>query len=142
MSFLNVAPEMMSAAAEDLANIGTMLSEASDAAALPTTSVAAAGADEVSAGIAALFSAHGQAFQGLSAQAALFHEQFVQLVHGGAAQYLSTEVENAEQNALKAINAPTEALVHRPLVGNGANGTSADPNGGGLRPAEWCTSRT
>ncbi|EUA88758.1 PE family protein [Mycobacterium ulcerans str. Harvey] len=43
----------------------------------PTTAVLAAGADEVSAVIAALFAAHGQAYQTLSAQAAQFHDQFV-----------------------------------------------------------------
>jgi hypothetical protein len=37
----------------------------------------AAGADQVSEGIAALFGSHAQAFQALSAQAASFHQQFV-----------------------------------------------------------------
>nr|WP_223163860.1 PE family protein [Mycobacterium simiae] len=43
----------------------------------------AAGADEVSAAIAALFGTHGQAYQAyraLSAQAVAFHQQFVQLL--------------------------------------------------------------
>jgi PE family len=93
MSFVNIVPELMSSAGTDLANIATTISEATESAALPTTSIAAAGADEVSTGIAALFSAHGQAFQDLSAQAASFHQQFVELLHGGAAQYLNTEVE-------------------------------------------------
>ena len=53
MSFLSVVPEAMSAAATDLANVGTAIGEATEAAALPTTGIAAAGADEVSAGIAA-----------------------------------------------------------------------------------------
>ena len=46
----------------------------------PTSSVSAAGADSVSAAIAQLFGAHAQAYQAISAQAAQFHEQFVQLM--------------------------------------------------------------
>lgn len=53
------------------------LSEATAAAAIPTTQVLAAAADEVSAAIAELFGAHGQEFQALSAQASAFHDRFV-----------------------------------------------------------------
>lgn len=42
----------------------------------------AAGGDEVSAAIAALFSGHAHAYQALSAQAASFHQQFVQSFRG------------------------------------------------------------
>ena len=87
MSYLIAAPEFVSAAATDLANIGETISQANSAAALPTSSVLAAGADEVSAAISSLFGAHASAYQSLSAQAASFHQQFVQLLHGGAAQY-------------------------------------------------------
>ena len=52
------------------------------AAAAPTTTVLAAGADEVSEQIAALFSAHAHGYRTLSAQAAAFHEQFVQALRG------------------------------------------------------------
>ena len=72
MSYVIAAPEMMAAAATDLGNIGSSLSEANAAAAASTTRVITAGEDEVSAAIAALFSAHGQGFQALSAQAAAF----------------------------------------------------------------------
>lgn len=72
MSYVVVPPEMVAAAATDLANIGSVLSEANAAAAAPTIGVLAAGADDVSAAIAALFTAHGQAYQALSAQAAAF----------------------------------------------------------------------
>jgi hypothetical protein len=75
MSFVSAAPEFVSAAATDLANISSAISEGNAAAAFPTTSVAAAAADEVSAAIAALFSTHGQGFQALSAQAASFHQE-------------------------------------------------------------------
>ncbi|ORA87413.1 PE family protein, partial [Mycobacterium intermedium] len=54
MSYLFAVPEFVAAAASDLANIGSTLNTASSAAALPTTQVLAAGADEVSAAVAAL----------------------------------------------------------------------------------------
>ena len=49
MSFVIAAPELVSAAAEDLAGIRSALGEAAAAAATPTTGVAAAAGDEVSA---------------------------------------------------------------------------------------------
>ena len=73
MSFVIAAPELVTAAATDLANIGSTLTTANAAAAATTTEVVAAGADEVSAGIAALLGAHAQGYQALSAQAAAFH---------------------------------------------------------------------
>ena len=42
-----------------------------------TAGVLAAGADEVSAAVASMFSGYANTFQGLSAQASSFHEQFV-----------------------------------------------------------------
>jgi PE family len=45
-----------------------------------TTTVIAAAPDEVSAAIAALFGAHGQAYHSLADQAGSFHDQFVQLL--------------------------------------------------------------
>lgn len=87
MSYRIAAPEMVAAAATDLASVGSSISAANAAAAAPTMSVLAAGADEVSAVVAALFDAHAQAYQSLSAQAALFHEQFVQALNAGAGSY-------------------------------------------------------
>lgn len=60
MSFVIAAPEMIAAAAADLATMSSALSAANAAVAGPTTAVLAAGADEVSAAIAALFTSHGQ----------------------------------------------------------------------------------
>lgn len=87
MSFVQTIPEFVAAAATDLARIGTTITSANTAAMGPTSAVLAPGADEVSASIAALFDAHSQVYQALSAQAAAFHSQFVQLMNGGAMQY-------------------------------------------------------
>ncbi|WP_136624933.1 PE family protein, partial [Mycobacterium attenuatum] len=132
MSYLIAAPEMVTAAASDLANIGSTLGVANAAAALPTMSVLAAGADEVSAAIAALFGAHAQAYQTLSSQAAAFHDQFVRALTAGAGSYAAAEAANVAplQALLGVVNAPTEALLGRPLIGNGADGTASSPNGG------------
>ncbi|MCV7123126.1 PE family protein, partial [Mycobacterium lacus] len=131
MSYLIAAPEMVSAAARDLASIGSAIGVA-NASAAPTTVVLAAGGDEVSAAIAALFSTHGQAYQALSVQAARFHEQFVQALSAGAVSYAAAEAANASpmQQALAVVNAPTQALIGRPLIGNGANATTPGGNGG------------
>ena len=74
MSFVMAVPEVLGTAATDLTSLGSTLSAANAAAAAQTTGVLAAAEDEVSAAIAAVFSAHGQGFQALSAQAAAFHD--------------------------------------------------------------------
>jgi PE family len=104
MSFVTAATGMMEAAAQDLAGIGSTVGEATASAAAPTTGIAAAGADEVSAIIAQLFGGHGQQFQALAARAAAFHEQFVNLLNSGANSYLTTEVANAQQTLAGAVN--------------------------------------
>ncbi|CKN41270.1 PE-PGRS family protein [Mycobacterium tuberculosis] len=57
MSFVLVSPSQLMAAAADVAGIGSAISAANAAALAPTSVLAAAGADEVSAAVAALFSA-------------------------------------------------------------------------------------
>ncbi|MGB9303686.1 MAG: PE family protein, partial [Mycobacterium sp.] len=95
MSYLVAVPEMLQAAATDLAGIGSTLSEANAAAAAPTTGLLAAGADEVSAAVTVLFSSHAQAFQALSAEAAAFHQQFVQLLTSAGGSYAATDASSA-----------------------------------------------
>ncbi|WP_373201706.1 PE family protein, partial [Mycobacterium marinum] len=129
MSYLIATPDLLSAAATDLAGIGNTIGQASYAAAAPTTAVISAAADEISMQIAALFGAHGQSFQAVSSQAALFHDQFVQALTTGASSYASAEA--ASQNLLNLVNAPTQALLNRPLIGNGANGAAGTGASGG-----------
>ncbi|MGV7654278.1 PE family protein, partial [Mycobacterium kansasii] len=78
MSFLRTIPEQLSYAATDLASIGSSISAAGNTAAGPTTALLAAGADDVSAAVAALFGSYGQTYQTVSAQMASLHQQFVQ----------------------------------------------------------------
>ena len=75
-----------------MSGIGSTSGQANAFAATPTTSIAAAGTDEVSVAIAALFGSHGEEFQALTARAAAFHNEFVGLVKSGVGAYLSSEV--------------------------------------------------
>jgi hypothetical protein len=91
MSLLSIAPDIVSDASENLAGLGSALRSATATAATQTTSIAAPAADEVSTAITALFGSHAQGFQAASAKAAAFHDDFVNLLKGGTAQYAGTE---------------------------------------------------
>jgi uncharacterized protein (DUF362 family) len=95
MSYVTTHPEMLSAAAGNLQDIGAVVSAGNAAAAAPTTGVVPAAADEVSALTAAQFAAHAQMYQDFSAQAAAIHEQFVATLATSAGSYLATEAANA-----------------------------------------------
>ncbi|WP_257535258.1 PE family protein [Mycobacterium ulcerans] len=133
MSFVIADTQWVSEAAGSLARIGSLIETANSAAATQTTAVTAAAADEVSAAVASLFDSHGQSFQAVSLQAAAFHERFVQTLFGGAAAYTAAEAAsvNPLQPLLDVINAPTQLLLNRPLIGNGTDGTAANNGGAG-----------
>lgn len=136
MSLLVVAPALTSAAA-NLEDIESALNAARRQAAGSTTQVLAAAEDEVSTALAALFGGHAQEFQALSAQASAFQQEFVLALNSAAGSYAAAEAANANpletlaQDLLWVINEPTELLLGRPVIGNGSNGTKANPNGGG-----------
>ncbi len=68
MSLVLVAPDLLETAAADVARIGSAVAAGNLAAAIPTTELAVAGADEVSAAITALFGAHAQEYQAAAAR--------------------------------------------------------------------------
>ncbi len=105
MSYVTAAPEMLAAAAADLATIDSSLSAAHTAAAAPTFALVPAAADEESASIAHLFSQHAEDYQALAGQAAAFHEQFIQHLNASARSYASTEAANT--SSLRSLNAST-----------------------------------
>jgi hypothetical protein len=94
MSFVIAAPEMMTAAASDLTTIGETLNAAHNTAAAPTVAVLPAAADEVSAGIAHLFSGYAENYQKLAGEAAASYQQFVQQLTRSAGAYASAEAAN------------------------------------------------
>jgi hypothetical protein len=71
------ATESLASAAADAAKIGSVLSADTTSAAAPTMGIMPAAGNGVSAAVASPFSGYGQSFQGLGAQAASFHSQFV-----------------------------------------------------------------
>ncbi|WP_081290280.1 PE family protein, partial [Mycobacterium asiaticum] len=132
MSFVMTVPAVVEAVAADVAGLGSALGTANSMAAAQTTRLVAAGADEVSTAIATLFSHHAVTYQHVATQMSAFHDQFVRTMNAGAAGYANAEAANLA--LLDAINAPTQTLLGRPLIGDGAAGTAASPNGqaGGL----------
>ncbi|WP_459797704.1 PE family protein, partial [Mycobacterium riyadhense] len=141
-SFVIASPDFQAAAAAVLAEINETIGAANAAAASSTTQVLAAASDEVSATIAKLFCGYGYEYQALSAQAAVFHAQFVRALNAGAGAYAAAEAANAssvqprqplqvlQRDVLAAVNAPTQVLLGRPLIGNGADATAPGQSGG------------
>lgn len=133
MSFVNAAPDRLVAAARNLAGIGSTLSASNASAAAPTLAVSAAASDQVSAAVAAFFSGHAQGYQALSAQAAKFHNQFVQALSADANSYASAESANAAQ-----IRQGLGAVPDATPVGAGETvkaATPAPPVPSGVAPA-------
>lgn len=95
MSFVNTQPEALAVAASGLRGIGSVVAAQNAAAAGPTTVLPPAAADEVSALTAALFAAHAQVYQEVSAQAAAIHEAFVRALALSSDSYAVTEAVNA-----------------------------------------------
>lgn len=174
MSFVTVALDGIESATASASQIGSALSTGNLSALLP----ASAAADEVSVAIAALFGTHAGEYQAAAAQAAAYHQQFVQNLGAAATSYSAAEAAALQQleatllggGAAAAplaaindivsdgfqtliynpvhtvgqawiaspfgqavdpiINAPTNLLFGRDLIGNGAAGTLANPTGG------------
>ena len=95
MYFVATNPEMLSAAADNLQSIGSVMSEQNATVTGCTTEVMPAAADEVSALTALQFSAHAVAYQAVSAQASSIRELFVAALQDAADCYTATEAANA-----------------------------------------------
>ncbi|OBK28552.1 hypothetical protein A5634_20230 [Mycobacterium asiaticum] len=120
MTSLSVVPEAVTAASANLDDLGSALRSASVAAVDRTTAITPAAADEISAAVVTLFGSHAREFETLNARASAFHAEFVNLLNGGAAKYVSAEIGNAQQALVNAINGPAQALLGHPLIGNAA----------------------
>ncbi|WP_158420158.1 MULTISPECIES: PE family protein [Mycobacterium ulcerans group] len=128
MSFVWVSPELVSAAAADVAGIGSAVGAANTAAAAATTELLAAGGDEVSAAIAELFGMYGRDYQRIAVGAAGFHARVAALLGAGADSYGWAEssgvlsLQGLQRDVWGMVNAPTQMLLGRPLIGDGADG--------------------
>ncbi|OBF57144.1 PE family protein [Mycobacterium sp. 852002-50816_SCH5313054-b] len=158
MSFLTAIPEELLAAAAQLEGIGNSLTAQNAGAAAPTTAVAPAAADQVSALQSAIFSTYGTLYQQIAAEAQAMQQQFVTTLGLSSGTYAQTESANVAAatpgdliNQISTLlGGPSGSLLGQPSslssnLGNfinigGGNWTSAASDllgmaGGGLLPA-------
>jgi len=95
MTFVTTNPEVLQGAASSLAGIGDSMAARNAAAAAPTTGLAPAASDLVSAMTAAQFGQQGAAYQAMAAQATEVHQQLVAALRSGAGAYALAESANA-----------------------------------------------
>jgi hypothetical protein len=95
VSAVIATPELIANAAADVATIGSTLNAAHVTAVPPTQALLPAAADEVSAGIAHLFSGYASEYHELAARAAGYQRQFVQHLAAAADSYAGAEDVNA-----------------------------------------------
>lgn len=136
MSFVITQPEALLYAAGKLETLGSALAAESAAAAPPTTAIAPAASDEISALQAALFAAYGHQYQSISAQAASVHQRVVHTLGTNAASYQATEATNAAANALPQASSTGGDLANILDIGGGNFGSATSDllamAGGGL----------
>jgi hypothetical protein len=126
MSFVTAQSPALMAAANQLQHLGTAMAAQDAAAATPTTSVAPAAADEVSALQAMLFSAYGTWYQQVSAQAQTIHQMLVNMLGSNAGSYGETESTNRAATGstslsglLSALSGPTSTAATSPAQPGG-----------------------
>lgn len=90
MSFVITQPELITAAAHDLADLGW-----SAATAGPTPGIVPAAADEVSALTAVQFATHALMYRAVATEAAAIHHQFMATLGASADRYAATDEANA-----------------------------------------------
>ena len=136
MTSLITQPQILTTAAADASAIGSAIEEAKAAAAGPTTSLAAAAEDEVSAITAQFFGSFGQEYQALLQQASAFHGQFVAALAGAGNTYAQAEAQIAATLGLNgtggvpfaAVTQAADPAVDAILVMTGS-GTANPPPG-------------
>lgn len=133
MSYLIATSDLLLTAAADLGDIGARIGAANTVAATHTASILAAAQDEVSTAVAALFGTHAREYQAIGAHLSALHDRFAQTLGSAATSYSAAEAAGASplQAALDVINAPTQTLLNRPLIGNGANAAPGSGRNGG-----------
>jgi PE family/PPE-SVP subfamily C-terminal region len=110
MSFLTTVPEELSAAAAQLAAIGTSLVAQNAGAAAPTTTIIPAAADQVSLLQAGIFGTYGTLYQQYAAEAQAIQEQFVQTLGLSSGTYAQTEATNAAASVAADASSPAGQL--------------------------------
>jgi hypothetical protein len=134
MAYVSTAPAAIAAAATQLEGIGNSFSAESAAAATPTTAVAPAASDEVSALQAGVFSTYGQLYQTVSAQAEAIHQQFVNTLQSSSGSYQDTEAANQAGAAASSLSNASSAASDTPITSFITGLTSFLENGFGILP--------
>jgi hypothetical protein len=117
MSFLTAIPEELLAAAQQLEGIGNSLTAQNAGAAAPTTAIAPAAADQVSALQAGIFSAYGTLYQQLATEAQAIQQQFVSTLGLSSGTYSSTEAANvAAATPVQTLSDQIATLLGGPLT--------------------------
>jgi hypothetical protein len=113
MTSLLTQPQLVTAAAADVAEIRSAIGAAKAAAAGPTTGLVAAAQDEVSAITAELFGGYAQGYQAVLKQAAAFHEEFAATLAAAGNAYAQAEAANASaiSGALRTLTSPIQSLL-------------------------------
>lgn len=129
MSFVTTRPEALMATASMLEALGSSMDAENAAAMAPTTSIAPAAADEVSALQAAQFSAYGAWYQQVSTQAKAVHQTLVKNLDSNAGSYGTTETANQATTGVAALQgispqATTPNVTSSSPAGSTALGTT------------------
>ena len=98
--FVTTDTDVLQGAAGTLSGIGDAMVARNSAAATPTTSLAPAASDLVSAMTAVQFGQHGAPYQQIAAQAADGAEQLVAALRSGAGAYALAEAANAAAGSI------------------------------------------
>jgi hypothetical protein len=138
MSFVTTRPEALTAAASTLQTLGTSMAAENAAAAAPTTGVAPAAADPVSALQAAQFSAYGTWYQQVSAQAAAIRQMLVNTLGTSAGSYRDTEAANQTATGSTSLSSLLAGLTGSG-TSSSAVSAAADPTTGATiaTPFNW-----
>ena len=143
MSFVTTQPEALTAAASALQTLGTSMAAQNTAAAPPTTGIAPAAADPVSALQVAQFSAYGSWYQQVSAQAAAIHQMLVNTLNTSAGSYGETEAANQTATGSTSLSGLLGGLTgsgtSSSAVSGAATTAAADPTTGAAigTPFNW-----
>jgi hypothetical protein len=143
MSFVTTQPEALTAAANALQTLGTSMAAENTAAAGPTTGIAPAAADPVSALQAAQFTAYGTWYQQVSAKAAAIHQMLVNTLGTSADSYGETEAANQTSTGSTSLSGLLGGLTgsgtSSSAVSGAATTAAADPTTGAAigTPFNW-----
>jgi hypothetical protein len=138
MSFVTTQPEALTAAASTLQTLGTSMAAEDAAAAAPTTGVAPAAADAVSALQAAQFSTYGTWYQQVSAQATAIRQMLVNTLGTSASSYGDTEAANQTATSSTSLSSLLGGLTGSG-TSSAVSAAAADPTTGATiaTPFNW-----